>query len=340
MVTNLSEPGMFIGCDWGSTSFRLRAVERGTRRILAEDRTGPGVKSFAELPPGDRAEAMGRLLGERTTAWPNAPLIVTGMASSDIGWRELPYASAPFPIDGSAANVSRIGISGGSGVVRTAWLVSGLRTADDVMRGEECAIVGAGRLRPDLARHDTLCLLAGTHPKHARVRGGAIVSFRTSITGELFEVLSRASLLSASVAALPMEATSPDSEEFRAGVATARSLGLTAALFQVRVRRLLHEVRPEKNAWFLSGVLVGAELERIVSGTPLLLIGEPLRVRLYREALHESGLIGTPDEPDSLSSTDCVVAGQEAILETTGGFAAPSPTLARSRPEPQPDASA
>jgi 2-dehydro-3-deoxygalactonokinase len=178
----------FIGCDWGSTSFRLRLVERGTRRISEEVSEPAGVKTFATLSAAERAERMARLLGERVAAWPKAPLIVTGMASANVGWHELPYATAPFPLDGAGVRTARLPFPAAHGATRSALLVSGVCTEDDVMRGEECALIGACVLRPELARRDGLCLLAGTHPKHARLRDGALVSFATLLTGELFDV--------------------------------------------------------------------------------------------------------------------------------------------------------
>ena len=94
----------FIGCDWGSTSFRLRLIERGTRRIVAEQSGASGVKSFATLPAPQRASRMAQFFAEQIAGLRGTegaePIIITGMASSNVGWCELPYASAPFPLDG------------------------------------------------------------------------------------------------------------------------------------------------------------------------------------------------------------------------------------------------
>ena len=314
----------FIGCDWGSTSFRLRLIERGTRRIVAEQSSASGVKSFSTVPATQRASHMARFFAEQIASLPEIhgaePIIVTGMASSNVGWRELPYASAPFPLDGSRAKVERIEFPDASGRLREALLVSGVRTDDDVMRGEECALISAQALHPHARGESVFCLMAGTHPKHARLRDHTLVSFRTHLTGELFDVLSRESLLAGSVDRAALQAA-PDLAEFSAGVRCARERGVSGALFQTRARHLAHNTSKTANTWFLSGMHVGAELERVVNNIAdarLLLIGDSLRVTLYRTALGELGAAAIADSAITLPLADAIVAGHEQLVERLG----------------------
>jgi 2-dehydro-3-deoxygalactonokinase len=249
---------------------------------------------------------------------PAAPIVITGMASSNVGWRELPYASAPFPLDASEAKWERVRFDHANGPAREALLVSGVRTSDDVMRGEECALIGAHALRPfATAGKPALCLLAGTHPKHVRIEDGTLVSFRTHLTGELFDVLSRESLLAGSVERAALDAP-PDLAEFSAGVASARERGVSGALFQVRARHISNQTSRAANTWFLSGILVGGELERVAvecKECELVLIGDPVRVTLYRTALIELGAAEQAARATALPLTDAIVAGQERLLE-------------------------
>jgi 2-dehydro-3-deoxygalactonokinase len=311
----------FISCDWGSTSFRLRVVERGARRIIAEQQTPDGIKTFAALPPANRATAMASLLTDRLAIWPELDpkiaIVISGMASSNVGWQELPYVNAPFPLDGSRAGRTWISFSDRQGRQRRALLISGVRTSDDIMRGEECALVGACALQGGAQLEGTtLALLAGTHPKHAVISQGSLVSFRTHLTGELFDALASASLLSASIDRAAA-GSAPDLEHFRAGVAATRAHGFSGALFQVRVRSILNSVPRPANTWFLSGLLVGAELERLASHLRqdrLLLIGDPLRITLYREALRELGVDTAAANAASVDLGEAVIAGQEVVL--------------------------
>lgn len=320
----VSKPGsdVFVSCDWGSTSFRLRLVEFETRRVLAEQQAANGIKTFAALSSPERASAMSSFLADRLAAWENVatttPIVISGMASSNVGWAELPYTRTPFPLDGTSAQSKWITFRGAEEKDRRALLISGVRTDDDIMRGEECALLGAHALRPSAfaAGEPTLVLLAGTHPKHATISNGVLISFRTHLTGELFDALSQASLLAASVDRTAA-GTAPDFEQFRAGVRTTREHGASAALFQVRARSVLDGVPKAANTWFLSGILVGAELERLAaqSNPPRpLLVGDSLRVRLYREALNELSHPGDTGEPASLDLSEAMIAGQQLLL--------------------------
>lgn len=74
----------------------------------------------------------------------------------------------------------------------------------EVMRGEETQIFGAISMEPSLqnAIHQgmpVLIGLPGTHAKWAVVENNTITDFRTFMTGELFDVLSRHSILGATM---------------------------------------------------------------------------------------------------------------------------------------------
>ena len=111
-----SESPLFLSCDWGTSSFRLRLidVERGVK--LAESTRDVGVKSIylQSVKEGiDRAvlfetflrEECQDMLKSREMAVKSIRMMLSGMASSSIGWVDLPYAPLPFPLDGSGAIV-------------------------------------------------------------------------------------------------------------------------------------------------------------------------------------------------------------------------------------------
>src|SRR6185437_16030924 len=63
------------------------------------------------------------------------------------------------------------------------------------MRGEETQILGALRLHPELGRGRHVICLPGTHAKWVALEDGAVVAFQTALSGELFELLRRHSVL-------------------------------------------------------------------------------------------------------------------------------------------------
>ncbi len=247
-----------LSCDWGTSRFRLRLVNRQTGRIVAEHSTDEGAHALNaahEGPPGRRA-AFASVLERGLTALAMAqrteiPLVISGMASSTIGWIPQPYAPLPAGMDGRGYFATDLRIKG-----RKVRFISGLRTDCDVMRGEECELTGLF-IRPKrrALADDCVVVLPGTHSKHVRLRRGKIAEFSTHLTGELFALLTRHSTL---VGGRTPARFSPSA--FCAGVRTARQLGLDTALFKTRARSVLGHMHPEQSADFLSGVLIGSEL--------------------------------------------------------------------------------
>ena len=119
------------------------------------------------------------------------------MASSSIGWQEHDYAGLPFSLDGSTALVADLGPLA-EDLPHPVRLVSGISSADEILRGEETEALGLLDILA-LAGEELLLILPGTHSKHLGTRGGEISSMQTFMTGELYSVLSRHSILRHSV---------------------------------------------------------------------------------------------------------------------------------------------
>jgi 2-dehydro-3-deoxygalactonokinase len=267
----------FISCDWGTSSFRLRLAEALCCKLVQEFSSSQGIaatyQAYTREVAGKQVSAEGRLayylkyLAEqlevlsRQVSFPLAgiPLIVSGMASSSIGMLELPYASLPFPLNGSGAIARRIPAH--TNFPHDLLLISGLRSAQDVMRGEETQITGLATLT---TIDQAVCIFPGTHSKHIYVKNGSITGFRTYMTGELFQVLATHTILQASVdktTNIP-EDKAVSIEAFRKGVQEGIALeNILHALFTVRTGELFKERNKQQNYYYLSGLLIGKELQ-------------------------------------------------------------------------------
>jgi 2-dehydro-3-deoxygalactonokinase len=274
----------FLSCDWGTTSFRLRWVCGAEHEVVQEVREQTGIKSLYEeaARSGTKNEAdrpavfagflrakIEELFRNKESPLRAPPLVISGMASSSVGWRELSYAKTPFALDGSGL-ISRVLDWSGPDWLGTTYLISGVATEFEMMRGEESEIIGlmSGPNVTEL-RKRCLLILPGTHSKHVWIENESVVDFRTFMTGELFEVLGRQSLLRASVDLAAQAGSDPLSESataaFREGVSWAKEHGLAGGLFRVRTRAVLDGRPLAENTWFFSGVLIGAELADINS---------------------------------------------------------------------------
>ncbi len=325
---------ILISCDWGSSSFRLRAVNEDTGHVLAERRSALGSSTL--LPPGTpptvRAAEFARRLQEEVTgldpggAWTDSPVLVSGMATSAHGWRELPYAQAPVPLDGRGLVTARQTLPGG----RRAILISGITDGHDVMRGEECELLGLTRwsgwatAAPDAT---ATVILPGTHCKHVQVAAGQIRRFRTFMTGELYGLLRQHSVLRHSLPPVtdpPPSAT--DLTAVREGALCGREAGLSAALFQVRTGTLLRGLSPAAAEAFLNGVLIGAEFAVTPSAAGAMVLSAGVRgSALYAEVLRALGVadrltLVPPDVSARLSAAGHAVVWQSL----TAGYPGPA----------------
>ena len=276
----------FTSCDWGTTHLRVRRVVEG--RVVAEDVSENGVSRVR----GNFSDVL-RLSMKKIKGSP--PVIVSGMAGSSIGWRELPYAELPFPLDGSGVVTCEIepGI----------FLVSGVRGRSEVMRGEEVELMGLEDL-PE----DALVILPGTHSKHCQIRDGKLVAFQTHLTGELRQVIRTHTVLSKSVA------DGWDASAFCEGVARGSQNPLLGELFRVRTRQVLDGCPSESNGSYLDGLLIGSELSGIEPVRPLLVAAGNAQYLAYKTAIEALGLapqtrILPPEETALLA-----VRGQSRLL--------------------------
>ena len=124
------------------------------------------------------------------------------------------------------------------------------------MRGEEVQILGALRLHPALAKGRHIFCMPGTHAKWVEVVDGAVTRFQTALSGELFELLRRHSVL-----ARDGGEVDADSPALTLGLQTARQpADLLHLLFSARARVVTGEMPKGDAASYLSGLILGKDV--------------------------------------------------------------------------------
>lgn len=295
-----------IALDWGTTN--LRAFLLDPAGGILEQREKPwGILSLpAAADAGGFDLALDGIAGDWLGAWPQAPLIASGMVGSAQGWREAPYVDCPAGAADLAARLATVTTAAG----RKLMLVPGLLSNQpdslpDVIRGEETQVVGALATMPDAAGAGCF-VLPGTHSKWVLVKDGRIVHFATYMTGELYATLTQHSILGRL-----MKAPAAGGEQSGAAAAAflqaanlARESGpgdLMRHLFTARSMNLAGRLPVVVLADYLSGLLIGHEIvsasawlaRHIGRDAPLALIGEAKLLARYRAALPAFGLTAT-----------------------------------------------
>jgi 2-dehydro-3-deoxygalactonokinase len=273
-----------IALDWGLSSFRAFRLD-AAGAILAQRSAPAGVLTIAD---GAFEAALAAQLGD----WlDDGPIVAAGMIASRQGWVEAPYIPCPAGVADLAAGLTRHTIARAGAI----WFVPGARWSDDhaidVMRGEETQIVGALAAR---GIGDAVLCLPGTHSKWAIAAGGRITRFRTYMTGELFALLRRHSILGR----LMPEDIAQDRDDgaaFAQGLARAAEPGgLLHHLFSARTAGLFGRIAAPALASYLSGLVIGDEIASALATAPrdqpLLLVGAPALCARYETALAQRGI--------------------------------------------------
>jgi len=286
----------FIAGDWGTSRLRLFLCDaRG--HVLAR-----GEGEGASVPD------CGGRFAAAVAAWVKAhgvlPAVLGGMVGSTIGWKEVPYLKCPARPGAIAGAALRFESDGRAIAILPGLSCTGKTGAPDVMRGEETQILGALRLRPDLSKGRHVLCMPGTHVKWVVVEDGAVVQFQTALSGELFELLRRHSVLARDSG--EVDAQSP---AFAQGLDFARAneaADLLHLLFSTRSRVVTGQMPKADAASYLSGMVLGKDIGSAralldLKG-PVQLICTPGLAALYAKVLQAYDL------------TSAVIDGDEAAL--------------------------
>ncbi|SHI45867.1 2-dehydro-3-deoxygalactonokinase [Pseudozobellia thermophila] len=314
----MKPPDFFISCDWGTSNFRVSAVDRATLGLISSIKSSEGVKArFRKFEAGQgmpRADFFLSYLLEQigkldVPHLKNTVIVGSGMLSSSIGMKELPYADMPFSFSGQELLKERFELPNGNHMV----LISGVKTPNDVMRGEEVQAIGIAEQLPDTGKG--VLILPGTHSKHIYFNNGRFERFTTFMTGELYEVIGTHSILAPSLQQADWDDVYED--VFMEGVKKGLANTAIASLFSIRANSLLNKASPINNSFFLSGLLIGSELASLVDKNEKIYLGATgIQRKLYMLALK---YISAIDDLLCFNTTDmqhALFAGQLKILKT------------------------
>ena len=315
-------------CDWGTSSFRLRLINlKGI--LLAECFTDQGIfKTYQDWEKQSANSIDGKfnfylkyIKSQIASLHCNdainlysLPIVISGMATSTIGMQNVPYAQLPFLLNGSV----------GYEVIKQKHepliiLATGVCSDNDMMRGEETQLMGLFHLEAlqNILPKEGVFILPGTHSKHITVENKAAISIKTYMTGELFQILTENGTLSKSVQ--PSSSSSIHealhTEALIKGVQESKNNNVLNSLFKVRVNDVLFNKSHLENFYFLSGVLIGTELNYLITASPTIVIcGSDHLLPYYKIALAELGLSSKCIFIDPALLDHATMRGQLAIF--------------------------
>ncbi|MEA2260986.1 MAG: 2-dehydro-3-deoxygalactonokinase [Acidobacteriaceae bacterium] len=277
-----------IAVDWGTSNFRaFRVSAEGS--VFARASSPQGILRVGE---GNFEEALRAEVGVWLAAG-EKHVLLCGMIGSRQGWVEAEYLPCPVGIDELADAVVPVPFSGAS--VRLVPGVIGPDAAGvpELMRGEETAAMGM----LDACAGAGLVCFPGTHSKWIQLSDRKIVSFTTCMTGELYGALRKCTILERTMTSN----AAVDKTAFDSGIArSADPGGLLHHLFGVRTLPLMGQLKEEKSASYLSGLLIGHEVRATMpKGSHVHLVGAAHLCGLYAQVIEARGGVATMEDEDA-----------------------------------------
>lgn len=309
----------FISCDWGTSAFRLRLIDTLTKNVLAEVKANMGIAAtyaaWKESGENDRVCFYSSFLAVQVKALEqqchskldNTAIVMSGMVSSNIGMIDLPYKELPFFTSGSDTLTHLIPPS--EQLKNKMIILSGARTNEDVMRGEETKLIGCETADE---KDEQLFIMPGTHCKHIVVQDRMATRFKTFMTGEVFNLLTTKSILAASVEKNKAEQSIEAITSFTEGVLEGASNNLLNSIFHVRTNKLFDYYTAKDNYNYLSGLLIGSELKDLAQKdyAHITLVANGSLAFYYLQALQT---LGVTTNVHTIDSDKALVAGQRRI---------------------------
>jgi 2-dehydro-3-deoxygalactonokinase len=255
----------FISVDWGTSNFRMRLINTTTLEIIKEVKSTKGVKEIYNdwlYEKGNREEFFLNFLKTQCIQFKSSfddtfKILISGMASSSLGIRELPYSELPISSKGDSIYLEKINTTILKNPIH---LISGIKTKDDVIRGEEVQILGL--ISDEDIKGTTVFILPGTHSKHIIFKNNAIVDFKTFMTGEVFDVITKNTILRNSVCSGTFDSKAQNA--FKKGVIkSSKNQSILNTIFNIRTSDLFQERTTTANFHYLSGLLIGEELKTL-----------------------------------------------------------------------------
>ncbi|MCU5771776.1 2-dehydro-3-deoxygalactonokinase [Erwiniaceae bacterium BAC15a-03b] len=292
----------YIAVDWGTSNFRAIRVTDGQIAAIVQSDQGVG-RCQREMLPLILQQQIARL-GEHYHQ--QLPVIVCGMAGSNIGLCDAGYQSLPLAF--SALQDKGIPLPGI--LPNPLTIKAGISSPAEweVCRGEEMQLLGA------LYLSDARIFAAvGTHSKWLTVDRDhqQITGLCTLMSGELYNLL-----LNHSVVGKGLPPQTFSREHFLAGVdsaalAKAQQRDLMTELFRCRGRYILGQFDAAYAACWLSGFLTAHEL---LTGhprqQPVCFIGASSLLEHYQLASHHLELPCT-----TLAAEEALIAGLNKVFE-------------------------
>lgn len=251
----MSKHSYVIAIDWGTSHLKAHLCQVNSDQSLTAIgfKQGAGVSKVVDSFEQELSRCIFDWIGQ----YGKLPILMAGQIGSSIGWQEAPYLPCPASAQMLAEQCLAFEFEHHQVFIVPGLSCEHLDGNKDVMRSEEIQILGWLDSEPHHKHGKHILCLPGTHTKWVLVDEGKITTFKSAMTGELFNILSNHSIL------IQEKSDELNIDVFKQGATytlKARSGNFSHGLFTVRSKQLFNQIQPKDACSYLSGILIGSDV--------------------------------------------------------------------------------
>ncbi len=250
-----------IYIDWGTTNCRIFCLDANFKILSENNYPNYGILS---LKTNDNYLKFYQECIQPLRKSEDIPIYTSGMVgSSPYGWQEAPQLTIPITKEELHKHIVPVKD------VKNMFIIPGIKKEAneeviDVIRGEEIQAFGIANT---IKEKDAMICLPGTHSKWLLLEGNQITDFKTEMTGELFNILCKHSILGA---LMTSDVKEINTAYFLKGVKEAKeNNNLLNSLFKGRASFLNKPDKDNIIGSYVSGILIGYEIAKVVESIDL-----------------------------------------------------------------------
>lgn len=255
MKKRIVDQNYVVFIDWGTTNFRAYKFDLNKNKILQKIEKNQGISNIK-----NKKEYINIILHtlKKFNLNKNQNILMAGMVGSKKGLFEVPYVSVPTTLKQISSKIilkNFLNID----LRIVPGLVYKKNDFYDVLRGEETLAIGAIN-KLNIKKKCYLCC-PGTHSKWISIRNNKILFFSSYMSGELYSAILKCTILSQS---LNINSSKFSKKYFLKGLDLIKKKNsLPNILFKVRTMDLFNQANSTQRNSFLSGAIIGLEIDHI-----------------------------------------------------------------------------
>lgn len=253
-----------VTIDAGTSNLRIRIVE--DKKIIFDRKENYGVKIGKEKFQENLYKLLKDCIKENNLKNEDIDCIIaSGMITSALGLMEVEHLAVPVSLEKFAQNIKKvkffefeINLITGIKVEKEYFKNEKLKSID-VIRGEEVEVFGI--LEEMKSDEPMLVILPGSHNKFIEVVDGVIINLLTTMSGEIYDAMTRCTILRASVD--DSFADTIDKKFLQLGNKIGQKYGLNQGSFVLRGLDLVEELPINQKANYLLGLVLSGDISSL-----------------------------------------------------------------------------